>query len=114
MSDWIAFLQNTISSTCYSIEPTLGNNCILVVKGKEVARCESPPLKRLTEQSSLKCIGGSLEHAQKGSEEEYRDRKKIGEQLVNVADYLCFSQGIRTLFILHFQVTVAANNFTST
>lgn len=42
------------------------------------------------------------------------DRKKIGEQLVNVVDYLCFSQGIRTLFILHFQVTVAANNFTST
>lgn len=62
--------KHTISSTWYGAEPTLGDNCILVVEGKEVARCESPPVKRLTEQSSLKCIGGALEHAQREGGEE--------------------------------------------
>lgn len=67
----IAFLQSTqFSSTWYKAEPTLGNNCILVVEGKEVARCESPPLKRLTEQSSPKCVGGAPEH----------DRREAGEE----------------------------------
>lgn len=62
--------KHTIFSTWYGVEPTLGNNCISVVEGKEVARCESPPLKRLPEQSALQCIGGVLKHAQEERGEE--------------------------------------------
>lgn len=59
-------------------------------------------LKGLTEQSSLKCIGGALKHAQReggrgGVTEREREMERRGEQLVNVADHLYISQGIQSL-----------------
>ncbi len=82
--------KHTISSTWCGAEPTLGDNCILVVEGKEVACCESPPLKRLTEQSSLKCSGGALKHAQReGGAEKQKETERRGENSSRVLRIIC-------------------------
>lgn len=58
-------------------------------------------LKGLTEQSSLKCIGGGLKHAQREGGVTERDGKERGQQLVNVADHLDISQRIQSLLFCY-------------
>lgn len=95
--------KHTIFSTWYSVEPTLGDNCILVVEGegsgalwiatfKEVDRAIFSEMhRRSTEARSEGEKGGVME----------RDGKKRGKQLVNVADHLCISQGIKSLLSVY-------------
>ena len=91
--------KHTIFSTWYGVEPTLGDNCILVVEGegsgtlwiatfKEVDRAIFSEMhQRSTEARSEGEKGGVME----------RDGKKRGKQLVDGADHLCISQGIKSL-----------------